>query len=69
MFGLGIPEIIIILIALGVFFFGGKKITEMARSMGRFSGEFKKGKKEVESELKKVEKEIKENELSEKNET
>ena len=58
MFGLGITEIIIIVIALGVFFFGGKKIAEWARNLGKFTGEFKKGKKEVERELKEAEKEV-----------
>ena len=57
MFGLGLPEIIIILVAVAVFFFGGKKLTEMARSLGKFSGEFKKGKMEVEKELKEISKE------------
>ena len=55
MFGLGLPEIIIIALAVGVLFFGGKKITELARSMGRVSGEFKKGKQDIEEELKNLE--------------
>ncbi len=59
MFGLGLPEIIIILIAIVVVFFGGKKIVELARGLGRFTGEFKKGKMEIEKELKEAEKEIK----------
>jgi len=58
MFGLGIPEIVIILIVLVVLFFGGKKISELARGLGRFSGEFKKGRMEIEKEIKEVEKEI-----------
>ena len=37
MFGLGITEIIIIVVVIGVLFFGGKKMTEFAKSMGRFS--------------------------------
>jgi len=52
MFGLGLPEIIVILLAIGILLFGGKKIVELARSMGRVSGEFKKGKQEIERELK-----------------
>lgn len=60
MFGLGLPEIVIILIALVILLFGGKKITELARGMGRFMGEFKKGKMEAEKELKEIEKEIEE---------
>ena len=51
MFGLGIPEILLILLGIGVLFFGGKKITELARSMGRMSGEYKKGKADIEREL------------------
>ena len=52
MFDIGLPEIIIILIAVVVLFFGGSKISELARGIGRFSGEFKKGKMEIEKELK-----------------
>jgi sec-independent protein translocase protein TatA len=59
MFGLGLPEIIIILLVVVIFFFGGEKISEMARGLGRFTGEFKKGKEEMETEIKKAEKEIK----------
>lgn len=53
--GLGIPEIIIIILAIAVVLFGGKKITELARSMGSASGEFKKARREVERELKEEE--------------
>lgn len=52
MFGLGLPEITIIIVALVVLFFGGKKVNELARGVGRFSGEYKKGKMEIEKELK-----------------
>lgn len=51
MFGIGIPEILIIALAFGILFFGGKRITEFSRSLGRVSGEFKKGKQEIEREL------------------
>lgn len=54
MFGLGITEIVIIVVVVGVLFFGGKKMTEFAKSMGRFTGEFKKGKMEMEEELRKA---------------
>ncbi len=59
MFGLGVPEIIIILLAVGILLFGNKKIIELARSLGRFSGEFKKGKLEIENEINKAESEVK----------
>ena len=54
---LGIGEIIIILVVVVMVFFGGKKVVELARGMGRFTGEFKKGKMEVEKELEKIKEE------------
>jgi sec-independent protein translocase protein TatA len=62
MFGLGLTEIIIIAIVLGLLFFGSNKVTELAKSAGRFSGEFKKSKTEIENELKNVKKEFKDSE-------
>lgn len=59
MFGLGSSEIIIILIVVVVLFFGGEKMSELAKRLGRFTGEFKKGKAEIEKEIKKVEEELK----------
>ncbi len=54
---LGIGEILIILIVVVVVLFGGKKIVELARGMGKFTGEFQKGKMEIEEELEKIKKE------------
>lgn len=51
MFGLGAPELLIIVIVAALLLFGGGKVSEFARSLGRFSGEFQKGKLEIEREL------------------
>ena len=49
------PEMIVVFLAI-VLLFGGKKIPELMRGLGKGISEFKKGKKEVEKE---VEKEVK----------
>lgn len=51
MFGLGLPEIIILLLVFVMLFFGNGKIIDLARSLGRFTGEFKKGRIEMENEI------------------
>ena len=51
MFGIGIPELILIALAVGILFFGSGKILEFARSFGRLSGEFKKGKQDIKREI------------------
>lgn len=56
MFGIGSSEVAIIVVLVVVFFFGGEKISELARGLGRFTGEFKKGKDEIEKEIKKAKK-------------
>ena len=57
---LGATEIIIILIVAGLILFGSpKKAGEIARSLGKFSSEFKKGKKEIEKEIEGIKKETK----------
>jgi sec-independent protein translocase protein TatA len=52
MFDIGMPELLIIFVGVVIFFFGGKKISEFARGLGRFTGEFKRGKMEMEKEIK-----------------
>ncbi len=52
---LGIGEIIIIIMVVAVVFFGVKEIPELAKTLGRVKGEYKKGRKEIEKELKDAE--------------
>ena len=47
------PEMLIILLVL-VLLFGANKIPKLARSTGQAMGEFKKGREEVEDELKQM---------------
>ncbi len=55
----GAMEIALIVVAI-IILFGASKIPELARSLGKATGEFKKGQKEIERELTNVEKSIKE---------
>ncbi|HLB70607.1 MAG: twin-arginine translocase TatA/TatE family subunit [Candidatus Methanoperedens sp.] len=56
---IGPTEIILIVVVI-IFLFGASKIPELARSLGRATGEFKKAKDETERELRDVEKSLKE---------
>jgi len=59
MFGnLGAGEIILILLVV-LILFGAKKIPELAKGLGKGMSEFKKGLKEVETEIKDADKEDK----------
>jgi len=59
MFGnLGAGEIILIVLVI-LLLFGAKKIPELARGIGKGMGEFKKGLKDVEEEIKNAEKDSK----------
>jgi sec-independent protein translocase protein TatA len=57
MFGLEMPEILLIGLVVAVLF-GADKIGKLANSMGRFSGEFQKGKLEIENEIKNAQNQI-----------
>ncbi|MEE9489511.1 MAG: twin-arginine translocase TatA/TatE family subunit [Thermoplasmata archaeon] len=46
------PEVIVLLVIILVLLFGAKKIPELARSLGRAMGEFRRGRMEIERELK-----------------
>jgi len=52
LFSLGMPEILLIALVV-LLVFGGKKIPELMRGLGKGVSEFKKGMKDVETELKK----------------
>ena len=53
---LGMNEIVIIVLAIVLLLVGAKKIPELARAFGRAMGEFKRGKIEIENEIKEMEK-------------
>ena len=55
---LGIWEIVVIVLAI-VILFGGKKIPELARALGRASYEFKKARESIEKEITAAESETK----------
>lgn len=54
MLGLGLNELIIIGIFIVILFYGSDKILDIAKSAGKLTGEYKKGKLAAEKELKKV---------------
>jgi sec-independent protein translocase protein TatA len=47
-----IDDWLIIAVVAGILFYGSSKIPQLAHSLGRSVGEFKKGKLEVEKEIK-----------------
>jgi len=47
-----IDDWLIIAVVAGILFYGSSKIPQLAHSLGRSVGEFKKGRMEVERELK-----------------
>jgi sec-independent protein translocase protein TatA len=53
-------ETILLVVIVAVILFGSSKIPELARSLGKATGEFKKGQRETELELKDFEKSVRE---------
>lgn len=47
----GLEWVIVLIAIVVVFAFGGKKLPELARSLGRAKGEFERGKMDIEREL------------------
>jgi len=52
------PELIILVIVIGVLIFGVKKIPQLAKTFGKAKGEYEKGKIEADKELKDFKDEI-----------
>lgn len=48
---LGGPEMIVLVLIVVVLIFGAKKIPELARGIGRASGEFRRGREELNQEI------------------
>ena len=57
---IGTMEIILIVLII-ILLFGASKLPELARSLGKATGEFKKAKQETELEVREAEKSLKEN--------
>ena len=51
MFGIGTQEIIFIIVLIVLLFFGGKKIPELMKGLGKGVRSFKEGVKSVENDL------------------
>lgn len=62
----GIEWIVLLVAIIIIFAFGGKKLPELARSLGRAKGEFERGKRELDKELKELAEEDKRREETQK---
>ena len=51
---IGGTELIILVVVIGVLLFGAKKIPQLAKTLGKAKGEYKKGEIESDKELKKI---------------
>ena len=63
------PEIIILVIVVGVLIFGAAKIPKLAKTFGKAKGEFEKGKIEADRELKDFKDEVNSTAKNEENST
>ncbi|AKG90710.1 twin arginine-targeting protein translocase, TatA/E family [Geoglobus ahangari] len=54
------PNELLLILLIAVLLFGANKLPELARSMGRATGEFRKAQREAELELREFEKNLKE---------
>ena len=54
------PLEIVLIVVVIIVLFGASKIPELARSLGKATGEFKKGKQDIENELSEIDKSTKE---------
>jgi sec-independent protein translocase protein TatA len=52
------PEIIILIVVVGILIFGAAKIPKLAKTFGKAKGEFEKGKIEADRELKEFKDEV-----------
>lgn len=55
---IGMPEIVVILIII-ILLFGGKRIPELAKALGRATYEFKKAKESIKKEVDEITDEVK----------
>ena len=63
------PLEIVLIVLVIIVLFGASKIPELARSLGKATGEFKKGKQDLENELSDIDKPIKESKYTTENPT
>lgn len=61
-------EWVILLVVIVVVLFGAKKLPELARSIGKATGEFEKGRAEAEAEVQRLKQRLKEGKLTEEEE-